>query len=208
VIFSTIASIALALLAATTASAGIGGAPGGNGQPLFEFGLLGSGALTNICDPESGTCSSSLEAIVNGSVVGSHATFTETMTWSLESEIISAGESCFVAAGTGMIVTKQSDQIDVLFNGLLCGDTETFTPSSLNATYIVTGGTGRFAISVGSGNFTQSNFVIGDFAKLHPKPGAVVTSGPAGIVRFDGLLTANGVSSANRLGRAGPRFIQ
>ncbi len=194
-IFSAIVSAGLMLLTVTSAIAGIGGAPGGNGQPLFEFGLLGSGALTNKCDPEWGTCSSSLNALINGNVIGNNATFTDSMSWSLESEIISAGQSCFVAAGTGMIVTKLGDQIDFIFNGLLCGNTDTFTPSSLNATYVVTGGTGRFAISVGSGNFTQSNFIIGDFAKAHEKTGTTGITGPAGIVRFDGVLTAKGVSS-------------
>ena len=192
-ILSAIASAGLILLTMTSALAGIGGPPGGNGQPLFEFGLLGSGALTNKCDPEWGTCSSDLNALINGNVIGKNATFTDDMSWSLESEIISAGQSCFVAAGTGSIVTKLGDEIDFLFNGLLCGNTDSFTPSSLNATYVVTGGTGRFAISVGSGNFTQSNFIIGDFAKGHKKTGAPVVNGPAGIVRFDGVLTAKGV---------------
>lgn len=196
VIFSAIASIALALLTTKAAIAGIGGAPGGNGRPLFEFGLFGSGALTNTCDPESGTCSLSLDGIVNGNLIGKNSTFTETMTWSLESEIISAGESCFVAAGNGTIVTRKRDQIAFRFNGLLCGDTESLMPSSINATYIVTGGTGRFAISVGSGNFTQNNFILAGDTQVHPKPGVIVPSRPAGIVRFDGLLTAKGVSSA------------
>jgi hypothetical protein len=181
-VFSALLLAVLVLLAATPASAGLRGSLGANGQPLFEFGLLGSGGLTNKCDPELGTCSSGLDAMVNGNVIGKNATFTETMSWSLQSEIISAGQSCFVATGTGMIVTKLGDQISFLFNGMLCGNTETFTPSSLSATYIVTGGTGRFAISVGSGNFTQSNFTIAD-------------SGPAAIVRFDGALTAKKLPS-------------
>jgi hypothetical protein len=160
---------------------------------LFGFGLLGSGALSNNCDPEAGTCSSNLNGLVNGNVIGNHAAFTDSMTWSLASEIIGGGESCFAAAGSGTIVTRKSGQINFLFQGLLCGNTETFTPSSLNATYIVTGGSGRFALSAGSGNFTQDNFIIGDQAKGHPQTGATVTSGPAAIVRFDGLLNAKGV---------------
>ncbi|HUY18644.1 MAG TPA: hypothetical protein VMV15_05410 [Candidatus Binataceae bacterium] len=181
---------------ATSAYAGLGGVPGGNGRPLFEFGLLGSGALTSSCDSQAGTCSSSLEALVNGNVIRKGATFTDSMTWSLSSEIASAGQSCFVATGTGSIVTRRGDQINYLFNGLLCGNSETFIPSSLNATYVVSGGTGRFANSVGSGNFTQNNFMVGSVPVDHQKPGATVTNGPAGIVRFDGLLTARRFSSA------------
>jgi hypothetical protein len=195
-VFSALVLAVLMLLAAMPASAGLGGSLGGNGQPLFEFGLLGSGALTNTCDPEWGTCSSGLDALVSGNVIGKIATFTETMSWSLQSEIISAGQSCFVATGTGTIVTKLGDQISFLFNGLLCGNTETFTPSSLSATYIVTGGTGRFAISVGSGNFTQSNFIIesGGATRASKMP-STATSGPAAIVRFDGVLTAKKLPS-------------
>jgi hypothetical protein len=197
-IFFAVASAGLALLMATSAFAGLGGAPGGNGQRLFEFGLLGSGALTSSCDSEAGTCSSSLEALVNGNVIRKGATFTDNMTWSLSSEIASAGQSCFVATGTGSIVTKRGDQIDFLFNGLLCGNNETFMPSSLNATYVVTGGTGRFTNSVGSGNFTQNNFIVGVANMDQQKPNATVNSGPAGIVRFDGLLTAKRFSPVKR----------
>jgi hypothetical protein len=196
--FSTIASVGLMLLMTSAAAAGIGGAPGGNGQRLFEFGLLGSGALTKSCDAESGSCSSTLDALINGNVIGRRATFTDSMTWSLDSEIISGDQSCFVAAGDGTIVTRRKGQINFLFHGLLCGNSETFMPSSLNAAYIVTGGTERFANSVGSGNFTQSNFIINDGNVQDSAMRSTVISGPAGIVRFDGTLTVQRFRSGNR----------
>ncbi len=182
----------LAVLTASPCSAGIGGAPGGNGRPLFEFGLLGSGPLTNPCSPEWGSCT--LSAGVNGNVIGTPSTFTDTMGWDLNTGITSAGNTCFVASGNGSIVARKGDEIDFIFNGLLCGDSDTFSPSTLNATYIVTGGTGRFDGAVGSGNFTQNNLDLGppDAQGRLTRGGAGVT-GPAAIVRFDGVLTAKGV---------------
>jgi len=186
-----VAFATFAILIASSAIAGIGGAPGGNGRPLFEFGLLGSGPLTNPCTPEWGNCT--LSAGINGNVIGTPSTFTDTMTWDLNSGITSAGNTCFVASGNGSIVAKKGDEIDFIFNGLLCGDADIFSPSTLNATYIVTGGTGRFQNAVGSGNFTQNNIDIGTEAKSHLAAGGTGVTGPAAIVRFDGLLTAKGV---------------
>ncbi|SRR5579875_21149 len=174
------------LLIAPVAHAGLGGIKAPNGQKLFEFGLLGSGPLTNPCTPDWGTCT--LNAGVNGNVINAGSSLNETMAWSNDSAITSAGETCYTAAGNGTIVAKKGDQIDFIFNGLLCGDSDTFIPSSLNATYIVTGGTGRFATAVGSGNFTQNNFNVNNDLTGHPKAGAVVV-GAAAIVRFDGTLT-------------------
>ena len=171
---------------APPAQAGLRGIKAPNGQTLFEFGLLGSGALNNPCTPEFGTCT--LTAGVNGNVIGPGSTLSETITWSNESAIVSAGATCYSATGTGTIVTKVKDEIDFTFNGLLCGNGESFAPSALNATYIVTGGTGRFATSVGSGNFTQNNLDVSNGATGHPK-GSVVGSNSAAIVRFDGTLT-------------------
>jgi hypothetical protein len=167
---------------------GVGEAKSG-GLALFGFGLLGSGPLSTNCDSETSICSSSLNAIVNGNAIGNGAVFTDSMTWSLDSAIIGAGQACYAAAGTGTIVAKGRGQINFSFSGLLCGNSETFVPSSLNGTYIVTGGTRHFANAAGSGNFTQNNFIVVGDAKTHPQGGATVSSGPAAIVRFDGLLT-------------------
>jgi hypothetical protein len=164
------------LLMATSAAAGLGGAPGGNGQKLFEFGLLGSGPLTSSCNPQLGTCNASLTALVNGNAIGRHATFTETMTWDSTADINSNTQGCSIAAGSGSVVTQRGDQINFTFNGLLCEPSPGGCPSNLNATYIVSGGTGRFATSVGSGNFTQNNLSVNN-------------NGLKAIVRFDGLLT-------------------
>ncbi len=184
----------MALMTTAPAQAGLGGAKAANGQALFEFGMLGSGALTNPCTPAFATCA--LNATVNGNVINTPSSFSDTMAWSNDSAIISAGETCYTAAGNGTIITKKGDQITFIFNGLLCGDSDTFTPSSLNATYIVTGGTGRFASSSGSGNFTQNNIVVGGDATSNPK-GAVI-GGSAAIVRFDGLLTMSPASPPKR----------
>lgn len=127
-------------------------------------------------------------------MIGSPSTLTDTMTWDVDSGITSAGNTCFFAAGNGSIVAAKGDEIDFLFNGLLCGNADTFSPSTLNATYIVSGGTGRFANAVGSGNFDQHNVQPGNNdAKAHLTGGAQGPTGPLAIVRFDGVLTAKGV---------------
>ncbi|MBF6569518.1 MAG: hypothetical protein IVW54_11670 [Candidatus Binataceae bacterium] len=188
---SSVVMAALAVvLMATSAAAGLGGAPGGNGQKLFEFGLLGSGPVTVNCNPQYGVCSASLTAQVSGNVIGKQATFSEAMTWDSTSDINSNTQGCSIAAGSGSIVTKRGDQIDFTFNGLLCEPSPGGCPSNLNATYIVSGGTGRFATSVGSGNFTQNNLFISGNAPADSNAGSpAVGNGLTAIVRFDGLLT-------------------
>jgi hypothetical protein len=189
-------SLAISLAVTASAEAGLGGAKAANGQPLFEFGMLGSGALTNPCTPSFSSCT--LNATIKGNAISTPSTFTDTMTFSPDAGITSAGETCYVAAGNGTIVAKQGDQFTFTFNGLLCGDSSTFVPSSLNATYIVTGGTGRFANSSGQGNFTQNNIVIGSETAGPAKAGQTL-SGSAAIVRFDGVLTMTQASSKPKL---------
>jgi hypothetical protein len=112
------------------------------------------------------------------------------MVWQAESGVGAAAEAVDAIAARAIPATSKTlAAARRETNVRTCGNSESFVPSTLNGTYNVTCGSGRFAKAGGSGNFTQNNFIVPTDAKGHPEFGATVSGGPAAIIRFDGLLT-------------------
>lgn len=149
--------IGLGLGAAAAHAQAVGPSPI-KGQTLFLFSFIGSGPSTVMCD-ESGNCTSNFTGTANGSAVGRNATVASSFSWSQEGGIISSGTICYVAAGAGTVTTKGKGKPQLNFSqvGLLCGPLDGFTPASFNGSFTVTGGTGKFAASVGGGGATASS---------------------------------------------------
>jgi len=130
------------------------------GQTLFLFSFIGSGPSTAICDG-SGNCTSSFTGTANGSAVGLNAAVASSFSWNQNSGLISNNGICYVAAGTGTVTTKTKGQLTFSQVGLLCGPINGFSPASFNGAFSVTGGTGKFAASVGGGGATASSDASG-----------------------------------------------
>jgi hypothetical protein len=127
------------------------------GQTLFLFSFIGSGPSTVICD-ESGFCTSTFTGIANGSAIGSKAAVSSSFSWNTESGgIVSAANICYVATGTGTMTTRRRGQLNFAQTGLLCGPLNGFSPADFNGTFLITGGTGKFAASIGGGNAAASS---------------------------------------------------
>ncbi len=155
---SVLAAAALAVLLGSAAARAqaVGPSPV-PGQTLFLFSFIGSGPSTVMCD-ELGNCTSTFDGIANGSAIGLKAAVSSSFSWNTDSGgIVSAGNICFVAAGTGTVTTKRKGQLNFAQVGLLCGPLEGFSPADFNGSFLVTGGTGKFAASIGGGGATASS---------------------------------------------------
>jgi hypothetical protein len=155
---SVLAATALGIVlgSATTNAQAVGPSPI-PGQTLFLFSFIGSGPSTAMCD-DSGNCTSTFTGVANGSAIGLKAAVSSSFSWNNETGgIISAGNICFVAAGTGTVTTKTKGKLNFAQVGLLCGPLDGFTPADFNGTFLVTGGTGKFAASIGGGGATASS---------------------------------------------------
>lgn len=127
------------------------------GQTLFLFSFIGSGPSTVACD-EGGNCTSTFTGIANGSAIGRKAAVSSSFSWSTANGgIVSAGNICYLAAGTGTMTTRRKGQLDFAQVGLLCGPIDGFSPAEFNGNFIITGGTRKFAASIGGGSATASS---------------------------------------------------
>ncbi len=137
------------LLAATPASA----------VTLKPFSAIGSGAPTaDDCSGSSaGQCSVTFSGTVKGSQIG-----TASITGTLSVNHSSAGEicldspdcnnQCFPASGTGVITTKNGSTITLGQDGLLCPvPPDSSGGENFSGSFLVTGGTKKFASAIGSG---------------------------------------------------------
>jgi hypothetical protein len=159
--FAMAAGLAMLLAAQAAHAQAVGPSPVA-GQTLFLFSFIGSGPSTVTCDEETGDCTSTFSGIANGSAIGLKATVSSSFTWNVEEGgIVSNDQICYLAAGTGTVVTKKKGQLTFSQVGLLCGPLDGFTPADFNGAFVVTGGTGRFAKSVGGGGATASSDASG-----------------------------------------------
>ncbi len=127
------------------------------GQTLFLFSFIGAGPSTVMCD-DAGNCTSTFTGKANGAAIGLNAAVSSSFTWNIENGgIISAGDICYLAAGTGTVTTKAKGQLTFSQVGLLCGPLDGFSPADFNGAFTVTGGTGKFTASVGGGGATASS---------------------------------------------------
>ncbi|MBF6569519.1 MAG: hypothetical protein IVW54_11675 [Candidatus Binataceae bacterium] len=129
------------------------------GQTLFLFSFIGSGPSTFSCN-EGGNCTSSFEGIANGVATGRNAQVSSNFSWNFYNLIIAGNQICFPVDGTGTVTTKHKGQLDFFQVGLLCGpagDGFSPAPAAFNGSFLITGGTGRFAESVGGGSATASS---------------------------------------------------
>jgi hypothetical protein len=155
---SVIAATAFSVLLVSAAARGqaVGPSPIA-GQTLFLFSFIGSGPSTVMCD-DGGNCTSTFNGIANGSAVGLKAAVSSSFSWNIQSGgILSAGNICYLAAGSGTVTTKTKGQLNFAQAGLLCGPQEGFSPADFNGSFLVTGGTGKFAASIGGGGATASS---------------------------------------------------
>ncbi len=150
------ATVAILLGSALAHAQAVGPSPI-KGQTLFLFSFIGSGPSTVMCD-DSGNCTSSFTGTANGSAVGLNGKVASSFTWNNENGgIISANNICYLAAGTGTVTTQNKGKLNFAQVGLLCGPLDGFSPAGFNGTFTVTGGTGKFAASVGGGGATASS---------------------------------------------------
>lgn len=158
-VFGAVAAVALAILLAADAAhaqPAVGPSPIA-GQTLFLFSFIGSGPSTVMCDEESGDCTSTFTGIANGAAIGLKAAVSSSFSWNVAEGIVSGDNICYVAAGTGTVVTKNKGELDFTQTGLLCGPLDGFSPAAFNGSFAVVSGTGKFAASVGGGGATASS---------------------------------------------------
>ncbi|MGH7905922.1 MAG: hypothetical protein ACREP6_04780 [Candidatus Binataceae bacterium] len=192
---SLIAAAILTFIApAAIAGYGILGPKTQSGQRLWVWVAIGSGPSSSACDFTTGVCTATFTGQINGNGIGLNATVTSTLQWNLGAAFDNQlGTLCYIANGGGTItaaltrnarrrIQRRPELLDILQNqislievGTLCGNSSTFSPAVFDGAYYVSGGTGKFTGSVGSGTATassdQNGFVI---------------------FRVDGTLTAKG----------------
>jgi len=147
--FATLAVLFSGLLLAATPARAV---------TLKPFSAIGSGAPTaDDCSGSStGQCSVTFSGTVKGSQIGK-ATVTGTLS---VNHSAAAGicldnpcnDLCFPASGTGVITTKGGSTITFGQDGLLCAVPPDSTGGeNFNGSFLVTGGTKKFASEIGSG---------------------------------------------------------
>ena len=126
---------------------------------MLDWRVLGSGGVGGSC-ALSPVLVSSCTADSGGSAVGTHV---GNSTWTLSLTTGSligsnfSGGNCFVANGTGDVTAANGDVIGYRTVGTLCEETGAGSPYHYNATYRITGGSGRFSSAVGGGNVASTN---------------------------------------------------
>jgi len=126
---------------------------------LKPFSAIGSGAPTaDDCSGSStGQCSVTFGGTLEGSQIGNASvTGTLSVNHSAAAEICldnpNCNDQCFPASGTGVITTKDGSTITFGQDGLLCPVPPDSTGGeNFNGSFIVTGGTKKFASEIGSG---------------------------------------------------------
>ena len=81
-----------------------------------------------------------------------------------------AGGVCDVVTGSGSVTAANGDTISFATVGMLCNESDAFSPFHYNGTYRITAGSGRFAGVSGGGSLT-------------------VTFGSTNFIKIDGTIT-------------------
>jgi len=126
---------------------------------LKPFSAIGSGAPTaDDCSGSiNGQCSVTFGGTVKGSQIGTASiTATLSVNHSTTGEICldnpGCTDQCFAASGTGTITTKNGSTITLGQDGLLCPVPPDSTGGeNFSGSFMVTGGTKKFASAIGSG---------------------------------------------------------
>lgn len=72
---------------------------------------------------------------------------------------------CLAAAGHGVLTETGADTIEFAHVGIVCEESELSSPYHYTASFQVTGGTGRFANAIGSGDLAATFTRVGTFTR-------------------------------------------
>jgi hypothetical protein len=156
--------------------------------PLTKFSATGrlteslaSGGCQN--NPLTASCGSSCSALTLTGTVNATSLGKSTLNICYTLETTSSLGTCLAnGLGIGTLTAANGDAVNLSFAGSLCiNDEITTTPMTLflssNLTYLVEGGTGKFATETGAGNMAVSTIFVNPSGSPIPGTGQIAITG-------------------------------